>query len=58
VPAEQVDQHGFLVGVGEQVLDRLETGIGGCREAVEEVMLVVEKRQVGGELGHAATPGP
>ena len=41
-----------LVGVGEQVLDRLEA-VGRRRgKAVEEVVLRVEHAEVGGEAGH------
>jgi hypothetical protein len=40
--------------VGEQVFDGLEAVARGGREAVEEVQVVVEHGQVGGETGHEA----
>jgi hypothetical protein len=45
-------QLGGRVLIGEQELDRVETVGRRGRKAVEEGVLVVEHRQVGGEMRH------
>ena len=42
----------FSYAIGKQVLDALEAGFRGGVEALEEIDLVVEHGEVGGELGH------
>ena len=44
------------VGVGKQVLHRLETIAGGGSKTVEKVHVVVEHGQVGGKAGHKQVP--
>src|SRR5262245_61262464 len=44
------------VGIGEQEFDGLEAVPGRRGKAVQECMLLVHHRQVGGEFGHAMLP--
>jgi hypothetical protein len=52
VAPQALDQRLLRVGVREQVLDAGEARAHGGVEAVEEIDLVVEQREIGGEPGH------
>src|SRR5262249_32396669 len=53
VPGQRLGQGVLWIGIREEILDTAETGLGSCREAVHEIQLIEEHREIGGKLGHS-----